>query len=101
MAFKISFFNTPKHRVFNYTPIYYDPMKEKLAEKAREREGRLFVPGKRIRGSFSKALYENRRHAGDNRYMRIVILLTFIVLIGVIFYFANGLELLFKLLSNK
>ena len=25
---KISFFKTPKHRVFNYTPVYYDERKE-------------------------------------------------------------------------
>ena len=27
------FFKTPKHRVFEYKPLYYDPRKEALDEK--------------------------------------------------------------------
>ena len=35
------FFKTPKHRVFEYKPLYYDPRKEALDEKienARKRD---------------------------------------------------------------
>ena len=37
MAFRISFFRTPKHRVFNYKPIYWDPEKEEFEERIKER----------------------------------------------------------------
>ena len=39
MALKFSFFRTPKHRVFNYQPLYYDERKEELEERiARAKE---------------------------------------------------------------
>lgn len=40
---RISFFPTPEHRVFNYTPRYYDPEKEKL-RKIYEKYGKVY-PG--------------------------------------------------------
>jgi len=127
MAFRISFFKTPKHRVFTYRPLYYDPEKEERAERAaklraireaekrkkgilltptpsetdpRTREERLYYPGKSIRGSFQRALYENRRHAGDNRLVRMAVILSIAVLLIAVLYFANGLGVMFKLLSN-
>ncbi|MDR2064648.1 MAG: hypothetical protein LBP85_02895 [Prevotellaceae bacterium] len=35
---KITFFKIPKHRVFNYKPIYYDANKEELNERIRKIE---------------------------------------------------------------
>jgi len=35
---KITFFKIPKHRVFNYKPIYYDAEKEELTERVRKIE---------------------------------------------------------------
>jgi hypothetical protein len=35
---KITFFKIPKHRVFNYKPIYYDANKEELDERIRKIE---------------------------------------------------------------
>ncbi len=32
MCAKISFFRIPEHRVYNYSPRYYDPRKERLEE---------------------------------------------------------------------
>ena len=131
MALQFTFFKTPKHRVFNYSPIYYDPEKEEREQRAaqlraeregerrkkggdpsleegiggrradtRTREERLYYPGKRIRGSFQRSLYENRRHAGNNRYLRIIILLSVVVLLVALIYFADGFALLFKALYN-
>ena len=40
---RISFFPTPEHRVFNYTPRFYDPEKEKL-RKIYEKYGKTY-PG--------------------------------------------------------
>ena len=35
---KITFFKLPKHRVFNYKPLYYDAYKEELNERIRKVE---------------------------------------------------------------
>ncbi|MCL2502308.1 MAG: hypothetical protein FWE30_04100 [Bacteroidales bacterium] len=126
MASRFSFFRTPTHRVFAYQPIYYDPEKEKREKRAvqlraikeeemrqkgipvpsdtgadpRTREERLHYPGKRIRGSFRRALYENRRHAGDNRFLRIVAVLSIAALLVLLLYFADAIGLLFRALYN-
>ena len=116
MALNISFFKTPKHKVFTYRPIFYDPEKERLEERrkardaAREAEGvegsevterrQLDYPGKNIRGSFQKSLYENRRHVATNSFTRIVVILSILLLFILIFYFSDGLAMLFSTLSN-
>jgi len=126
MASRFSFFKTPSHRVFTYQPLYYDPEKEKREKRAiqlraireeemrkkgipvpsdadadpRTREERLYYPGKRIRGSFRKALYENRRHAGDNRFLRLVAVLSIAALLILLFYFADAIGLMFRALYN-
>ena len=35
MAIRFSLFKTPKHRVFDHKPIYYDPQKERKQELER------------------------------------------------------------------
>ena len=107
MALNISFFKTPKHKVFTYRPIFYDPEKERLEERrkahdaAREAERRqLDYPGKNIRGSFQKSLYENRRHVATNSFTRIVVILSILLFFILIFYFSDGLAMLFNALSN-
>ena len=113
MVLRFSFFRTPKHKVFTYRPLYYDPVKEELEErvtrikddmdkeKSRLREKRLTVPGRRIRGSFQKALYENRRHAGDNKFVRLVTILAIIALLIAVVYFADGLAFFFRSFSSQ
>jgi hypothetical protein len=118
MAFRLSFFKTPKHRVFNYQPLFYDAQKEDLnmrvsqamaereaelrakkiaaGEDPRTREERLYYPGRSIRGSYQKALVGNRRRAGDNRWMRLVILGSIIALLVAAVYFADGIGLLLR-----
>lgn len=110
MALRFSFFKTPKHKVFTYRPLYYDPVKEEFNERVarirtsmeeenRTRQERLHYPGRSIRGSFQKALYQNRRHAGDNKYVRMVMILSVVALLIAVFYFADGLGFLFRTLS--
>ena len=106
MALRFSFFNSPKHKVFNYQPLYFDPEKERREQRRaqllpRTREERLYYPGRLIRGSFQKALYENRRHAGDNRYVRIVIVLSIVILFIAVIYFADGLRFLFNAFPHQ
>jgi len=89
MAFKITFFKTPKHRVFNYNPIYWDPEKE-------EREERL-NPQKKAglkRGSFQKALSSNRRYAPGkaNKITRMVVIVAVAALLIALIYLTKFIE---------
>ena len=113
MAFRITFFKMPKPRPFNYTPIYYDPIKERIQEarervakqgeeeQARMAEERLYAPGQRIRGSFQRALDDRRRPTAHSRLIRAVLMLTLIVLFVFIWYFTDGLSMLFKALNQS
>jgi len=109
MAFRITFFKLPNPRPFNYTPIYYDPIKERVEEararvaqqdKTSAREESLYVPGKNLRGSFQKAFDEKRRPTRSNRLVRAVVYLSIIMLFVFMIYFADGLSILFKALSR-
>ena len=121
MAFRLSFFKTPKHRVFNYQPLYYDAQKEDLdkrvaralaeleekeraqriaaGEDPRTREERLAYPGSSIRGSYQKAIVGNRRRAGDNRWMRLIIMGSIAALLMAAVYMADGMGLLLRALE--
>ena len=104
MGLRLSLFKTPKHRVFNYKPLYWDPEKEELQERikraraeANSVENRPLsksAPHNMIRGSFQKALYENRRHSGDNKILRVIIILSFAALLIAFFYFTKILEVI-------
>lgn len=102
MAFNISFFKVPKHKVFNYQPLYYDDRKERrenvkaevLREKARK-EGKEFkdehyYPGKYIAGKMQEELHTNRRHAIAQSMIRVIGALTIALFILFLFYFADG-----------
>jgi len=111
MAFRFSFFHTPKPRAFNYQPLYFDPVKEKWErrraqlhakmgeDKRKNPEERLFIPGASIRGSFQRARLDSRSNSGQNKYVRVVVILSLVALMVAIFYLANGFSLLFKLTS--
>jgi len=118
MAFRLSLFKTPKHRVFNYQPLFYDPKKEELdnrvakamaeleeekrakriaaGEDPRTREERLYYPGRSIRGSYQKALLGNRRRAGDNPWMRLIVIASIIALLVAAVYFADAVGFLLR-----
>ncbi|HIT47950.1 MAG TPA: hypothetical protein IAC34_00445 [Candidatus Coprenecus stercoripullorum] len=101
MALNISFFKTPKHRVFTYTPLYYDERKERreqvkdeaLREKAM-REGRewkddRYYTGKYIRGKIQEASRNNRRHALGANANKIVGWVSMIIFFIMLIYFAK------------
>ena len=117
MALRLSLFKTPKHRVFTYRPIFYDPVKEELNERieriraemeesdpnnSNPREKRPYNPGSIIRGSFRKAARrETPRRGGENKYIRVIAVLTIAALIAVALYLADGIRLLFEAVSNQ
>jgi len=114
MALKLSFFKTPKHRVFNYRPLYWDKEKEELQqrvakaqeerdrelesagqrESSKEREGR-YIPGKEIRMNFRRNLYESKRRPNSPFFMRIIILLSLLGLMVALYYIAQAFGLFF------
>ncbi len=101
MAFNLSFFKTPKHRVFNYQPLYYDERKEKLEERIAKARGEEqdraanYVPGKNIRTNFRKAIYDKRKMPGTPLAMRIIILISLVALVVALYYVARSVGLLF------
>jgi len=105
MALNLSFFRTPKHRVFNYQPLYYDEKKEAMAERyARVHEDEKgndvgYIPGRLVRSKLRKAVYGNRRNAGSVLLTRMIIAGSIVVLIFVAYYFAKSFGLFFSLIS--
>jgi|SRR5574344_2796182 hypothetical protein len=101
MGINISFFKTPKHRVFHYTPIYYDETRERihgLEEEAKrekaKKEGKPYqsdnyIPGKKIRGSIRYSSERNSRHDMSGKVSKIVGYVTLLILFILIYYFAN------------
>jgi hypothetical protein len=116
--FNISFFKTPSHRVFHYTPRYYDERKERIAniykkygknpdgtpidtsKDAKDGQGatytKPYVPGESIRGSFSKGIEQHRRQAEKKKVKRLINLITLVALAVAIYYIAIGVGQLFK-----
>jgi len=82
----ISFFKTPKHRVFQYTPIYWDPVKDAREERLNPQKKKGFQ-----RGSLQKILHNNRKNAGGPvaKFSRIIIIAAIAALLGAMFYFTK------------
>lgn len=101
MAFGFSFFKTPKHRVFNYQPLYYDERKEKMKERIdasdEEKRGKDYKPGRHIKGKMRKALYEGRRNSASPTITRIIVLISIIGLMIMAYYVAQYFGLFFSL----
>lgn len=115
----ISFFRTPEHRVFHYTPRYYDPDKERLQELykkyGKDKNGKPlegtsqeidpegereiaeaqkkneYVPGASIRGSFSRAYEEHTKQAGNQKVKKVITLITIAIILIAVYFVADGL----------
>ena len=80
MALRFSFFKTPKHRVFNYTPRHYDPDKEELQERIRKAEREVgyvreedkdkpYVPN--IKGQIKRNLENLKRYSDESKQKKL------------------------------
>ncbi len=111
MAFNISFFKTPKHRVFHYEPRYYDERKEHremvkreaLKEKAlREgkelKEDEEYHPGQYISGTLREQLNQNRRHATSESVLRIIGMVSILIFFAFLIFFAKYFTLFLETL---
>lgn len=86
------FFKTPKHRVFNYQPRYYDPRKEAIEEKIenqRKRDAGEYVPGDNVRKGFRRIKYESKRGGGPSTLIRLVSVISLAVLVYVLMRFTD------------
>ena len=120
MAFGFKFWHIPEHWVFHYEPRYYDEKKERLEEiykkygktmpgkeiedMARKEglvgeDGRRYIPGMHIRGSFRKT-YEEKRLSSekDNSVMgivkKLILVLTAVALAAAAYLLSKGFILL-------
>ncbi len=94
------FFKTPKHRVFEYKPLYYDPRKEALDEKvenARKREAGEYIPGEHIRKGFSRMKFDSKRSAGTTPMVRFFTIVSLAALIAALLYFTDAIKFLLEL----
>lgn len=120
MAIRFTFFPTPEHKEFHYEPKYYDPQKERLeqlyekygktpdgmkkaeAELAAENSAKGngasqgYVPGKNIRGAFTRSVEEGRKRDGNQKLKTIFNLITILAAIVVAYYLSDGLVRLIK-----
>lgn len=104
MGLRISFFNTPSHRVFNYRPRYYDETKEhikELEEKYGKTEDAVqekrYVPGAAIQQAYRNGLEGERRSSGNGKLKKMIILISLLAAMVAAYYLAQGLaEMILK-----
>lgn len=90
----ISFFKVPKHRVFNYQPIYYDPEKERREQRRKELGladddvNGEYTTGSLIRGGAMRLRHEqfNQKMQSQKRKSQLTLVLL-IVGLGVLAYY--------------
>ncbi|MBE6229513.1 MAG: hypothetical protein E7119_02860 [Bacteroidales bacterium] len=89
------FFKTPKHRVFNYQPLYYDPRKEELEEKIenqRKRDAGEYVPGDNVRKGFHRIKYESKRSSGASMIIRLISVITLGIVVYLLMRFTDAFD---------
>lgn len=88
--FNFGIFGEQEHRVFHYTPRYYDPEKEAMKEKFSSVDGSKekqdYVPGMYVKGAFKR---ENRYRTSGGRTRMIVSLAGLLLIIVALIYIAK------------
>jgi predicted transcriptional regulator with HTH domain len=90
MPFRISFFKTPPHKVFNYTPRYWYPEKE--AREARNVKSQPSL----VRGCFQEIRQRGHKRNSTGTVGRIVLLATIAALLIAALYFSKFIELVLQ-----
>ncbi len=87
-----SFFKTPRHKQFNYEPLYYDERKEKLQERIKQieqeygvKKGEEYVRSL-TKGSFSH-YYERKRKTQKYSTTRLIIIMIFLLFVAYYLFF--------------
>jgi hypothetical protein len=91
MAVKFSLFKTPKHRIFNHKPLYYDSTKERkeelnrMVEEARTGEYDSKSASTRIRQGYKGSLPGSDgllKKEALNRRIRMILILVFLAIVA-------------------
>lgn len=103
MALRFSFFKTPQHKRFEYTPRIWDPAKEEREERVKRIQeemgihniassGKPYIPN--IKGSFRKEYEQNKKGGSRIDYGKKIqsyIIVGAILLLCVIFFYFSRL----------
>jgi len=90
-----SFFKQFKPRGFNYTPMYYDPEKERIEERERRIKAELgikeegdgeYIP-RITRGSMSNYFHQNKTRVQRYTLIRLVVIALILFLIAYVFFY--------------
>ncbi len=89
------FFKLPKHRQFNYIPMYYDQEKEERMERERRIRKEMGLenekPDERTsliqRGSFRKNISQSQVRSNRNSNIRLVVILGVLLLVTYLLLF--------------
>jgi hypothetical protein len=107
MALRFSFFKTPQHKRFEYTPRIWDPAKEEREERLKKiqeelgiinntSDGKPYVPN--IRGKFRKEYEQNKKSKtfNYNKIRSYIIIGTILLLCLIFLYFTRLYPYLFQ-----
>lgn len=82
------FFKLPKHKDFNYTPLYYDERKEELEKLKNEAAGISFSEKPiMMKGFFRDRSKSNRKSALNKSNVRLVAIIIFLFLLLYYFFY--------------
>ncbi|MDR3184770.1 MAG: hypothetical protein LBT49_05130 [Prevotellaceae bacterium] len=90
MPFRVSFFKTPKHKVFNYTPRYWNPDRE-AGEIRRERPRPLLT-----RGCFQEIRQQGHKRNTAGTVGRVIFLVTVAALLVAALYLSKFIEVVLQ-----
>lgn len=99
----MAFIRIPKHRYFNYQPLYYDEKKERMEQRLKEFgktddtevKDDTYYPGKYLRGKMRDNVYEHRRSSMKPSLSRLLKISLFLIVMVLAYIFADRLLLLF------
>ena len=81
------FFKTPKHRVFNYTPRYYDPKEEEFNQKLQNKNAENFIKNNTPEKKIEHKIQVKRKSEKTSYALRLLVILIGFVLITIILYY--------------
>jgi len=82
------FFKIPRHRQFNYQPLYYDPNKEEREERNREIKRDLGLTDEKreyrptIRRGSMRAYFKGNKRSERNSNIRLVLIIIFLLFLA-------------------
>jgi hypothetical protein len=90
LPFRISFFKTSTHKVFNYTPRYWNPDKE--AREIRSEKPQPLL----ARGCFQEMRQRSHKRNPIGTWGRVIFLVTMAALLMAALYFAKFIEIVLQ-----